>query len=76
MHILNCAVQQDSILQTGGCVKQSSSTLSILGYSYSTRPAVSSPRAECGPIEGFVRPSLGCYCGKSILYSDNLSLFR
>jgi len=40
-----------------------------------TRPAMSNPRAACGPLEGFVRPSLGCRCSKSILYSDNLFLF-
>jgi len=33
------------------------------------------PPAACGPVEGFVRPNLGCRYSKSILYSDNLSLF-
>jgi len=28
-----------------------------------------------GPVEGFVRPSLGFRCSKRILYTDNLSLF-
>jgi len=28
-----------------------------------------------GPVESFARPSLGFRSGKSILYSDNLSLF-
>jgi len=28
-----------------------------------------------GPTNGFVRPSLGFRCSKSILYSGNLSLF-
>jgi len=27
-----------------------------------------------GPVEGFVRPSLGVRCSKSILHTDNLSL--
>jgi len=31
--------------------------------------------AAYGPVESFVRPSLGCCYGKSILYSENLSLF-
>jgi len=33
------------------------------------------PRVACGPVEGFVRFSLGFRCSKSILYSDNLSSF-
>jgi len=33
------------------------------------------PRAACGPVEGFVRPSLSFCCSKSILCTDNLSLF-
>jgi len=38
MRILNsCAVQPDSILQTGVCVRQSSRTLSVLHCSYSPR---------------------------------------
>jgi len=36
---------------------------------------MSNPRAAFGSAEGFVRPSLGFRCSKSILYSDNLSLF-
>jgi len=28
-----------------------------------------------GPVEGFVRPSLGFRCSKSIPHTDNLSLF-
>jgi len=28
-----------------------------------------------GPVESFVRPNVGFRCSKSILYSDNLSLF-
>jgi len=28
-----------------------------------------------GPVEGFVRPSLGFSCSESILHIDNLSLF-
>jgi len=38
-------------------------------------PAMSNPRAACGPVEGFVRPSLGFRCSKSILDIDNLSFF-
>jgi len=34
-----------------------------------------SPQAACGPGKGFVRPSLGFRCGKSILHTANLSLF-
>jgi len=37
---------------------------------------MSNPLAACGPVEGFVRLSLGFRCSKSILYTDNLSLFR
>jgi len=33
------------------------------------------PWATCGPVAGFVRPSLGFRCSKSILHTDNLSLF-
>ena len=33
------------------------------------------PPAACGPDEGFVRPSLDFRCSKSILHTDNLSLF-
>ena len=36
-------------------------------------PAMSNSRPACGPAECFVRPSLGCRCSKSMLYSDNLS---
>ena len=32
-------------------------------------------RAACGSVEGFVRPSLGFHCSKSILHTDTLSLF-
>jgi len=28
-----------------------------------------------GPGEGFVRPGLGFRCSKSVLHTDNLSLF-
>ena len=31
---------------------------------------MSNPRPACGPVEGFVRPSLGFRCSKSILYTD------
>ena len=45
-------------------------------YAYGhTRAAMSIPRASCGPVEGFVRPSLGFRCSKSKLPFDNLSLF-
>jgi len=38
MRILNfCVALQDSILQTGVCISQSSRTLSMLDSSYSTR---------------------------------------
>jgi len=30
---------------------------------------MSNPRPACGPVEGFVRPSLGFRCNKSILYT-------
>jgi len=33
------------------------------------------PWAACRPVEGFVRPSLGFVYSKSILYTDDLSLF-
>jgi len=26
------------------------------------------PQPACGPLEGFVQPSLGCHCSKSILH--------
>jgi len=39
------------------------------------RAAISDPRLACGPVEGFVRPSRGLRCSKSILHTDNLSLF-
>ena len=29
----------------------------------------------CGPVEGFVRPSLGFLCSKSIPYTDNCPYF-
>jgi len=32
------------------------------------RAAMSNLRAACGPVEGFVRPSLGFRCRKSVLY--------
>jgi len=37
------------------------------------KAAMSNPPVACGPVNGFVRPSLGFRCSKSILYSDNLS---
>jgi len=39
------------------------------------RSAMSNPRAACGPVEGFVRPSLAFRCIKNILHTENLSLF-
>ena len=36
---------------------------------------MSIPRTACGAVEGFVWPSLGVHCYKSILHIDNLSLF-
>jgi len=39
-----------------------------------SEPAMSNPWAACGPVEGFVWPSLGFCCSKSILYTGNLSL--
>jgi len=29
-----------------------------------------------GPVEGFVRPSLGVLCSENIVHTDNLSLFH
>jgi len=40
-----------------------------------TRSAMSKQRAACGPVEGFVQPSLGVLCSENILHTDNLSLF-
>jgi len=31
---------------------------------------MSNPRAAWSPVKGFVRPSLGFHCSKSILYTD------
>jgi len=45
----------------------------MLQISY-VQPAAQS-KVLCGPVEGFVRPSLGLRCSKSMLYPDNLSLF-
>jgi len=39
------------------------------------RCPTSSPWAACGPGECFVRPSLGFCCSRSILHTDNFSLF-
>jgi len=39
-----------------------------------TRAAMSNPRAACGPVEGFVWPSIGFRCSNNILHTDNLSL--
>jgi len=39
------------------------------------KPAMSNLRGTCGPVEGFVRPSLGFRCSKSILHTHSLSLF-
>jgi len=33
------------------------------------------PPAACGPVEGFVLPSLGVCCSKSIVHTGNLPLF-
>jgi len=38
-------------------------------------PAMSNPRPACGPVEDFARRSLGFGCSKSILHTDNQSLF-
>jgi len=47
--------------------------------SYQPEPAMSNPRAACGPVDGFVRPSLGLRCSIKVsyilttcLYVDNL----
>jgi len=40
-----------------------------------SKSPMSNPRAACDPVDGFVRPSSGFRCSKSILYADNLSLF-
>ena len=41
------------------------------------RPAMSNPRfsGRMRPVKGFARPCLGFRCSKSILHTDNLSLF-
>jgi len=39
------------------------------------RSAMSNPRAACGPVKGFVRPSLGFSCSENILHTDNQFLF-
>ena len=36
---------------------------------------MSNPQATYSPVKGFVQSSLGFHCSKSILYTDNLSLF-
>jgi len=36
---------------------------------------MSNPRAAGGPVEVILRPSLGFSCSKSILHTDNQSLF-
>jgi len=38
-----------------------------------TKPAMSSPWAACGPVEGFVPPSLGFRSGFAVLLSTILS---
>jgi len=40
-----------------------------------SKEAMSNPQAACTPVEGFVWPSLGFHCSKSILDIDNLSFF-
>jgi len=50
------------------------SKLRPLGYSLHQLCPARGQRAECGPFEGFVHPSLGLRQSKSILYTDNLSL--
>jgi len=42
---------------------------------FCTKSAMSIPRAACGRVDGFVRPRLGLCCSKSIVHTDNLSLF-
>ena len=42
-------------------------------FSSSLKTAMSNPRAACGPVKGFVRPSWGFRCGESIPNIDNLS---
>jgi len=39
------------------------------------RAAISNPQAACGPVEGFVLPSLGFRCSKNILHTDNSPIF-
>jgi len=48
-----------------------------LGHGLCVNPSLvtSHPRATFGLVEGFMRPSLGCRCSKSILHTDNFSLF-
>jgi len=45
--------------------------LSSLGSSF----VIEQLRPTHGPVEGFLRPSLGFCCSKSIPHTDNLSLF-
>jgi len=68
----------DVALKTQG-IKQSSvetwllfapPPIKISGY-----VSVSNPRAACGAVDGFMRHRLGFRCSKSMLYTDNLSLF-
>jgi len=56
------------------------SCLKILGIFSLTahigsKPANSNPHPGWCPVEGFVRPSFGFCCSRSVLYTDNLSLF-
>jgi len=48
--------------------------LTFLLFAHSM-PAMSNPRPACGPFEDFARPSLGFHWSKTILPTDNLSLF-
>jgi len=45
------------------------------GLLYQSKPAMSNSQPACSPVEGFVRPSLGVCCSKSIIHTHNLSLF-
>ena len=44
-------------------------------YIKESNPAMSNPQAACDPVEGFLWPSLDFRYSKSIVHTDNLSLF-
>jgi len=58
-----------------GVASYAATTLNVPRFLYDAKFLTIQLRPTRGPIEGFVRPSLGFRCSKSILYSDNPSLF-